>query len=212
MDAKEKMIEYHLKGRDIYDGRVLRAMREIDRELFVPDDMKHLAYDDCALPIGRGQTISQPYIVAYMAQALELKPNDRLLEVGSGCGYNAAVLSRLVDRVYSLEIIEWLAQLARKNLIKTGIENVYVQFGDGTKGWPDKAPFDKIMLTAAASTIPEPLKNQLKTGGKILAPIGKTYQKLNLIEKLNDHEFEEYGLIHVRFVPITEQKEKYKRT
>ncbi len=208
MDAKEKMIKHHLKGRDIYDGRVLRAMRAVERELFVPDDMVHVAYDDTALPIGRGQTISQPYIVAFMAQALQLKPDDKVLEVGSGCGYNAAVLSQLVNHVYSVEIIEWLAEKARKNLMKAGVYNVTVKHGDGYKGWPEKAPFDKIMLTAAAGEVPSGLKDQLKTGGKILAPVGKTLQVLKLMEKLGEDDFEETELIHVRFVPMTGETEK----
>ncbi len=208
MDAKERMIEYHLKGRDIYDGRVLRAMHSINRELFVPDDVKHLAYDDCALPIGGGQTISQPYIVAFMAQALQLKPADKLLEVGSGCGYNAAVLSRLVSHVYSVEIIDWLAEKARRNLLKAGVHNVSVKHANGYKGWPEKGPFDKIMLTAAAREVPEVLKKQLKTGGKILAPLGSTMQELTLLEKFGENDFGKTELIHVRFVPMTSETEK----
>lgn len=203
MDPKTRMIEQHLKGRDIYDGKVLRAMREVDRALFVPEELRESAYNDSPLPIGRGQTISQPYIVAYMAQALNLQPDDIVLEIGSGCGYNAAVLSQLVSHVFSIEIIEWLAELARKNLMKAGIANVTCRHGDGYKGWPEKGPFDKIMLTAAAQQVPGPLKEQLKNGGKLLIPLGNGFQKLTLIEKENAEEFVEYDLLPVRFVPLT---------
>jgi protein-L-isoaspartate(D-aspartate) O-methyltransferase len=203
MDVKEKMIEEHLAGRDIYNERVLDAMRAIDRRLFVPAGIRDLAYDDTALPIGKGQTISQPYIVAYMAQALDLQPEDVVLEIGSGCGYNAAVMSRLCAHVYTIEIIEWLAQLARENLEKTGIPNVSVQFGDGSRGWPEKAPFDRIVLTAATSEIPLPLKKQLKTGGSLLAPVSDTFQKLVLLEKKGEGDFIQNDLIPVRFVPMT---------
>ena len=203
MDKKEIMIEQHLKGRDIYDENVLKAMRKTDRTVFVPEDMKEHAYDDGPLPIGKGQTISQPYIVAYMAQMLDLEDNDKVLEVGSGCGYNAAVMSHLVSHVYSLEIIGWLAELAEKNLNEAGISKVTVKHGNGYEGWPEKGPFDKIVLTAAAPSIPNSLKEQLKIGGKILAPVADTFQKLMLLEKKGEDDFEEHDLIHVRFVPMT---------
>jgi len=201
------MIEQQLKGRDIYDGKVLRAMREVNRALFVPEEMQESAYDDIPLPIGRGQTISQPYIVAYMAQAMDLKPEDKVLEIGSGCGYNAAVLSQMVSHVYSIEIIEWLADLARKNLIKAGITNVSLLHGDGYKGWPEKSPFDKIMLTAAAPYVPKALKDQLKVGGKILIPLGNGFQKLILYEKEGEEEYTAHDLIPVRFVPLTGKRQ-----
>lgn len=208
MNDKEKMIEYDLKGRDIHDERVLNAMREIKRELFVPDDMKEMAYEDAPLPIGRGQTISQPYIVAYMSQELGLQHEDKVLEIGSGCGYNAAVMSRMVSHVYSVEIIEWLADLGTKNLAAAAITNVSLRFGDGYKGWPGAAPFDKIMITAATRAIPEPLKQQLKSGGKILAPVSNSYQKLILMEKIAENKFKEHELIPVRFVPMTGKTRK----
>ncbi len=159
------------------------------------------------LPIGRGQTISQPYIVAYMAQAMDLKPEDNVLEIGSGCGYNAAVLSRMVSHVFSIEIIEWLADLARKNLIKAGITNVSLLHGNGYKGWPEKSPFDKIMLTAAAPYVPNALKDQLKVGGKLLIPLGNGFQKLILFEKEGEEEYTEHHLIPVRFVPLTGKRQ-----
>lgn len=203
MISKETMIEKQLKGRDIRDENVLRAMAEIDREDFVPDEMKEYAYEDGPLPIGRKQTISQPYIVAYMAQHLDLRADHKVLEVGTGCGYNAAVISRIVSHVYSMEIIEWLAELAKKNLKKAHIENVTAAFGDAYQGWPEHAPFDRIVLTAAAPYLPEPLKEQLKVGGKMLAPLQDGYQKLILLEKTAEDRFRTKDLIPVRFVPMT---------
>ena len=203
MDEKERMIEHQLKGRDITDEKVLEAMRKVDRKTFVPEDMKRHAYEDTPLPIGKDQTISQPYIVAYMAQALEIKENEKVLEVGSGCGYNAAVLAQLASHVCSVEIIEWLADLAKKNLEAEGTKNVSVRFGDGYKGWPEHAPFDKIILTAATPEISKPLKEQLNVGGKILGPVSNAYQKLILLEKTGDDKFTEHDMLHVRFVPMT---------
>lgn len=208
MDSKEQMIENQLRNRDIYDEKVLQAMRAVDREIFIPGNLNDMAYEDTPLPIGRGQTISQPYIVAYMAQTLNLSPEDKVLEVGSGCGYNAAIISRMVSHVYSIEIIEWLAEVAKENLKKADIPNVIVHSGDGLQGWPEKSPFDKIILTAATPGIPEKLKNQLKIGGKILAPITNTFQKLMLIEKKGEDEFKDHDLIHVRFVPMTGETEQ----
>ncbi len=207
-DEKNKMIEDHLAGRDIHDKRVLTAMRLVNREAFVPDDVKHLAYADSALPIGKGQTISQPYVVAYMAQTLELKEDDILLEVGSGCGYNAAVLSHLVSYVYSVEIVDDLMEKARENLDKINVQNVSIKQGDGFYGWKEKAPFDKIMLTAATPEIPAPLKNQLKIGGRILAPVSNSFQKLMMYEKISDHEFKTFNMLEVRFVSMTGETEK----
>lgn len=197
------MIQTQLLGRDITDEKVIKAMEEVDRKDFIPDEMHHLAYEDGPLPIGKGQTISQPYIVAYMSQALDLQPEDKVLEVGSGCGYNAAVMSRIAKEVHSVEIINWLAQLARKNLEDADVSNVTVHLGDGYRGLPDLAPFDKIVLTAAAPDPPETLKQQLRVGGKLLAPIGISMQRLMLFEKVAENHFETHGLIGVRFVPMT---------
>ncbi len=208
MNTKEKMIEQHLMGRDITDERVLSAMQKVERKVFVPNGLKYRAYEDSPLPIGHGQTISQPYIVAYMAQILEPQPHEKVLEVGSGCGYNAAVLANLSAHVYSVEVIEWLADLAKMNLRDAGIENVSVKYGDGYHGWQENAPFDKIMLTAATPQIPEMLKEQLKIGGKILAPVSNSYQKLILLEKMGTNEFKEHNLIYVRFVPMTGESQR----
>ncbi|RUO68568.1 protein-L-isoaspartate(D-aspartate) O-methyltransferase [Pseudidiomarina salinarum] len=208
MSTRETMIERHLKGRDVQDSRVIEAMRAVDRSLFVPEELQEHTYDDRPLPIGKSQTISQPYIVAYMAQALQLNADDKVLEIGTGCGYNAAVLSHLAEEVYSIEIIEWLADLAKENLAKTDIRNIESRYGDGYEGWPEEAPFDAIELTAAPSKIPETLKKQLKIGGKLLAPVGKLEQELTLVERISEDEFKETKLLMVRFVPMTGKAEK----
>lgn len=208
MTSKEEMLNEQLQKRGISDPRVLEAMAEIDRALFVPEDMKPHANEDRPLPIGKNQTISQPYIVAYMAEKIDLKPTERVLEIGTGCGYNAAVLSRLAAQVYSIEIIEWLANYAKENLKKTGIENISTRFGDGFEGWSEEAPFDAIMLTAAPPYIPDPLKKQLKIGGRLLAPVGKNRQELILLTRTGEDSFEERTLLLVSFVPMTGEAEK----
>lgn len=208
MVSKEEMIKEQLEGRDITDDDVLDAMRQVDRAIFVPEDMKHMAYEDKPLPIGKGQTISQPYIVAYMAQALELEKDDKVLEIGTGCGYNAAVMAQMVDEVYSIEIVEWLGEQAKKNLMEAGIENVRSKVDDGYKGWPEHAPFDKVILTAAAPDIPQPLKDQMAIGGKLLAPVGRDHQILIMLEKLAEDNFKKKKFLPVRFVPMTGQAER----
>lgn len=206
--TKGEMIERQLIKRGITDPRVIRAMWETDRSRFVPLEMKDQSYEDKPLPIGRGQTISQPYIVAYMAQELALGPEDKVLEVGTGCGYNAAVLSRIVSHVYSIEIIEWLAVLAEEHLARAGVRNVSTRNADGYQGWPENAPFDAIILTAAPPAIPEPLKQQLKIGGKLLAPVGTTRQELVLVERTGENSFEKRTLLLVSFVPMTGEAQR----
>jgi protein-L-isoaspartate(D-aspartate) O-methyltransferase len=203
MITQEEMIEYQLIDRGIRDPRVLRAMADVDRALFVPEELQHRSYEDAPLPIGKSQTISQPYIVAYMAEALQLAETDRVLEIGTGCGYNAAVLARIAREVYSIEIIEWLADLAKENLAKTDIDNIHLRHGDGYAGWPEAAPFDAIVLTAAPPRLPEPLKYQLKIGGRLLAPVGRTSQRLVLLQRTGEDSFREEKLQPVRFVPMT---------
>ena len=208
MSRKDDMIEVQLKSRGISSPAVLHAMQEVDRELFLPDDQKENAYEDRPLPIGKDQTISQPYIVAFMAEQMNLHKEDRVLEVGTGCGYNAAVLSRLVKEVYTVEIIEWLAQLARQNLEKMPHTNISTRHGDGYLGWEEAAPFDAIILTAAPPSIPNPLKEQLKIGGRLIAPVGRLNQKLVLLTKTGEETFEEKTLLPVRFVPMTGRADK----
>lgn len=203
MTSKEEMIEEQLINRDITDVNVLKAMGKVDRTLFVPNDLKEKAYEDGPLPIGQAQTISQPYIVAYMAQELELTEDSEVLEIGTGCGYNAAVLAEIASEVYTIEIIEWLADLAKDNLQIAGVENVHAKFGDGFRGWPEHAPYDAIVLTAAPSKIPEPLKMQLKVGGVLVAPIGVGSQKLVKVRRIAQDIFEEETVMMVRFVPMT---------
>ena len=205
---RENMVETQIIARGISDGRVIEALKKVPRHMFVDQKYIDSAYDDSPLPIGSGQTISQPYIVALMTENLELTGKDKVLEIGTGCGYNAAVLSRIASHVYSIEIVQWLANLARENLDIAGVENVSTKFGDGFRGWPEKAPFDRIVVTAATSYIPKPLKKQLKTGGKLLAPVSNTLQKLILMEKISENEFKEHDLIYVRFVPMTGESEK----
>ncbi len=176
--------------------------------MFVPDDLKDQTYNDSALPIGMNQTISQPFIVAYMAQALRLSPEEVVLEVGTGCGYNAAVLSRIVSHVYSVEVIEWLVRVAAVNLNKAGIQNVSTRLGDGYLGWPEAAPFDAIVLTAAPPVIPEPLMYQLKIGGRLLAPVGTNLQRLFMLVRVKENYFDQRELIPVKFVPMTGEAQR----
>ncbi|WP_029034787.1 protein-L-isoaspartate(D-aspartate) O-methyltransferase [Salinimicrobium terrae] len=208
MATKEEMIEQQLKERGISDPKVLQAMEEVDRSLFVPEDQQEKVYEDRPLPIGKNQTISQPYIVAYMAEQLQLDKNEKVLEVGTGCGYNAAVISRLAKEIHSVEIIEWLAELAKQNLAKTDYDNITAKHGDGYSGWKEVAPFDAIILTAAPPSIPQPLKDQLKIGGRLLAPVGRLNQKLVMVYKTGEDSYEEQTLLPVRFVPMTGRADK----
>lgn len=200
--AREIMVKTQLESRDIHDPHVLQVMRQMPRHLFVPEPLRDAAYDDGPLSIGYDQTISQPYIVAYMTQALQLKPQDTALEIGTGCGYQTAVLSRLVKQVDTLEIIPELAAQAFKTLRELGYSNVTVRRGDGYQGWPQHAPFDAVMITAAPQTIPEKLIEQLKTGGRMILPVGINYQELVLVEKTGTG-VKRYSLFPVRFVPMT---------
>ena len=166
------MVADQIAARDVRDARVLAAMRDVPRHLFVPPELQSQAYDDAPLPIGYAQTISQPYIVALMTALTQPSPSDRALEVGTGSGYQAAVLSRLVSQVYTIEIVEPLARSAEQRLKNLGYANVTVRAGDGYAGWPEMAPFDIVMVTAAPDHVPEPLLAQLKPGGRLVVPIG----------------------------------------
>lgn len=208
MVTQEEMIEQQLIDRGIRDPRVLRAMADVDRALFVPEELRYRAYEDGPLPIGKSQTISQPYIVAYMAQALQLGEDAKVLEIGTGCGYNAAVLAKIAAEVYSIEIIEWLTKLAAENLAQTEASNIHLRHGDGYAGWPEAAPFDGIVLTAAPPRLPEQLKYQLEIGGRLLAPVGRHAQRLVLLQRTGAEEFNEEVLQPVRFVPMTGQAQE----
>ncbi len=207
---RTEMIEHDIKGRGIKDKRVLDAMGKILRHLFVDKSLRNKAYADHPLPIGEGQTISQPYVVALMTEALQLKQTDKVLEIGTGSGYQAAVLAEIVKEVYTIEIRKSLADMATKRLEDLGYHNVKVKYADGYFGWKEYAPFDAIIITASANHIPPPLIKQLKEGGRLILPLGSTlyYQTLTLvIKRKGDLDVEQMGA--VSFVPmIGEVKEK----
>ena len=208
-NAREKMVKHDLKGRDINDKKVLSAMGKVKRHLFVEKSLWNVAYNDYPLSIDEGQTISQPYIVALMTQCLNLKPTDKVLEIGTGSGYQAAVLAELVDQVYSIEMREKLAKEASLKLKELGYQNVKVKQGDGYFGWPSYAPFDAIIVTCAANHIAPPLTQQLKEGGRLIIPLGSTlfHQTLTLITKVKG-ELEVKHISGVRFVPMIGETEK----
>ena len=207
--ARKRMVE-DIRARGVKDSAVLAAVGSVPRHLFIPEEERSNAYEDRPLPIGYRQTISQPYIVALMTSLLALRPDSRVLEVGTGSGYQAAVLSRLADEVYSIEILKPLGERARRTLAELGYKNVHVRIGDGYKGWPDAAPFDAIIVTAAPPSIPEPLLKQLKIGGKLVIPVGKTYQDLIVMTKRRDGGFDRENVLPVRFVPMTGEAESRK--
>lgn len=204
-NERHTMVERHIAGEGIEDQAVLEAMRSIPRHEFVLPRYRDQAYANRPLPIRHGQTISQPYIVAYMTAALELKADHRVLEVGTGSGYQAAVLAEIVESVYTVEIIKALAQSARDTLQELEYDNVSVRQGDGYFGWPDTAPFDAIIVTAAAGHIPSPLVEQLQPGGRMIIPVGPVFavQTLILVTKSPDGEVRTEQLLPVRFVPMT---------
>jgi protein-L-isoaspartate(D-aspartate) O-methyltransferase len=191
--------------RDAIDPRVLQAMATVPRHVLVPEALRSAAYENRPLPIGHGQTISQPYIVALMTDLLTLQPGERVLEIGTGSGYQAAVLAELGMQVYSIEIIEPLGELARTNLARLGYDDVEVRIGDGYYGWEEQAPFDAIIVTAAASHIPPPLIRQLRPGGHMIIPVGSRFlvQQLVLVDKDEDEEVTTRQVLPVRFVPLT---------
>jgi protein-L-isoaspartate(D-aspartate) O-methyltransferase len=196
------MVQDQIERRGIHDAKVLQAMRKVPRHKFVPDHLRKYAYADEPLPIGEDQTISQPYIVAYMTEKLEIEPGDKVLEIGTGSGYQAAVLAELTDSVFTIEIVDVLARRAEKTLKDLDYENIYVKSGDGYKGWPEHAPFDAIIITAAPTKIPQPLADQLRIGGRMILPLGDFSQDLVLIQK-NALGITQQTLLPVRFVPMT---------
>jgi protein-L-isoaspartate(D-aspartate) O-methyltransferase len=201
--TRDIMIEKHLKARGVRNPAVLEAMREVPREEFVGEAMAEFAYEDSPLPIGEGQTISQPYIVAVMTEMLEPSGGDRILEVGTGSGYAAAILSRIVQEVYTVERHRDLAQTAQERLRRLGYDNIYVRRADGTLGWPEHAPYDAILVTAAGPDVPQPLKEQLAVGGRLVVPTGSSRtQQLVRIRRTTDNDYEHEDLLGVRFVPL----------
>jgi len=199
---REKMVADQIEARGVVDERVLEALRKVPREAFVREEDMAMAFYDGPLSIGYGQTISQPYIVAYMTEALGIEPEDRVLEIGTGSGYQTAVLAELASEVFTIEIVEPLALRAKDILTRLGYKNIHFRIGDGSAGWPEEAPFDAIMITAAPPSVPDTLVDQLADGGRMIVPVGRYEQYLELIEK-KDQEVHRRRLIGVRFVPMT---------
>jgi protein-L-isoaspartate(D-aspartate) O-methyltransferase len=200
-DERARMVKAQIEARGVRDARVLAAMREVPRHRFVPEDVRALAYDDRALPIGHGQTISQPYIVAVMSELLAPKPGDRVLEVGTGSGYQAAVLARIVREVVTIEIVPDLAASARETLAALAYANVTVITGDGYAGLPERAPFDGILVAAAPEEVPQPLLDQLAVGARLVIPVGRADQMLRVYER-TERGIESRDVFPVRFVPL----------
>jgi protein-L-isoaspartate(D-aspartate) O-methyltransferase len=196
------MVDHQLHARDIRSARVLEAMRRVPRHVFVPESQRANAYDDRPLPIGHGQTISQPYIVAFMTQALDVRATDRVLEIGTGSGYQAAVLCELAKEVYTIEIVTPLADRARETLTALGYRNVQVRAGNGYLGWPEQAPFDRIIVTAAPDEVPPALVDQLNAGGLMAIPVGNLDQELRILRK-TAAGLEKLQTRPVRFVPMS---------
>ncbi|MBD3401441.1 protein-L-isoaspartate(D-aspartate) O-methyltransferase [candidate division GN15 bacterium] len=202
VDARERMITTQLIPRGIDNDRVLDAFRAVPRHLFVDSSLRAYAYRDYPLPIEADQTISQPYIVALMTQLVDPQPTDTVLEIGTGSGYQAAILAELCAHVFTIEIVDTLAAISTKRLEQLGYENVTVRHGDGYAGWPEQAPFDAIVVTAAPARIPQPLLDQLAEGGQLVIPVGTAYQELRLVTK-RDGKIHEERITAVRFVPMT---------
>lgn len=201
-EIREFMVKTQLISRGIKDERVLNAMKKVPRHLFVDDSMQNKAYEDMALPIGEGQTISQPYMVAVMTELLELKGNEKVLEIGTGSGYQAAILAEIAKEVYTVERFAILAKLAEERFHSLGYNNIHIRFGDGTIGWSEEAPFDRIIITAGTPKIPDPLIEQIAVGGIVIAPVGERFsQQLLKVRKSKDKLLEQYHTPCV-FVPL----------
>ena len=203
---RQRMVQQQLILRGIKDPRVLAAMSKVPREQFVPENLRASSYQDRPLPIGYDQTISQPHIVALMTEKLRLQPNERVLEIGTGSGYQTAILAELVAEVYSIEIVDPLAKTAETTLTLLGYKNVHIKTGDGYKGWPEFAAFDAIIVTCAPNHVPQPLIDQLKNGGRMIIPVGNFFaQELYLMEKQND-TLQRTAILPVKFVPMTREQ------
>ncbi|MGD1147024.1 MAG: protein-L-isoaspartate(D-aspartate) O-methyltransferase [Thermoanaerobaculaceae bacterium] len=205
---RDEMVTTQIAARGVRDTNVLVALRAVPRHLFVPADLRAEAYADHPLPIGEGQTISQPYIVGLMTELLGVKPGDKVLEVGTGSGYQAAVLAAMGCEVYTIEIRPSLAQEAERRLAALGVKHVRIRAGDGYAGWPEAAPFAGVIVTAAPEHIPQPLLDQLKDGGHMVIPVGSFYQQLKVISRRGVNEFSTRDVIPVRFVPMTGEVER----
>lgn len=195
------MVKDQIEARGVRNEKILDAMRKVPRHLFIPWNMRAYAYHDEPLPIGEGQTISQPYIVAYMSEVLRLKGNERILEVGTGSGYQAAVLAEIAKEVFTIEIVKSLSLKAKKVLDKLGYKNIYFKIGDGTLGWEEHASYDAIIVTAAPAKVPQALREQLRISGRMIIPVGSTFQELVLVTR-GKKKFKEKKLLPVRFVPL----------
>lgn len=209
-DQRRRMVQYQLRGRDITDRQVLQVMAKVPRHRFAPEEYRELAYSDQALPIGHGQTISQPYIVALMTQHAQSGPQSKALDVGTGSGYQAAVLAELCKEVYSIEIVQPLAENARRRLAELGYRNVEIRYGDGYRGWPEHAPFDVIIVAAAPDHIPQPLLDQLAVGGRLVIPVGRYFQDLLVVQKQQDGAIRRKRVAPVAFVPMTGEAQDVK--
>jgi protein-L-isoaspartate(D-aspartate) O-methyltransferase len=201
---RERMVTRQLARRGVSDSYVLDAMREVPREAFVPEGLQEFAYEDTPLPIEAGQTISQPYVVALMIEAAEIRPGDQVLEIGAGSGYAAAVIGQIAAQVYAIERHEALSQLARDRMARLNYGNVEIRMGDGSRGWPEAAPFDAILVAAGGPAIPQALKDQLDIGGRLIMPVGKGHREQRLVKVIrrNATHFEEEDLGGVMFVPL----------
>jgi protein-L-isoaspartate(D-aspartate) O-methyltransferase len=204
---REAMVERQIEARGVRDPRVLAVMRRVPRHKFVPPEIEQRAYEDSPLPIGQGQTISQPYIVAYMTEQLQVQPKSKVLEIGTGSGYQAAVLAELGAEVYTIEIVSELAERARKTLAALNYANVNVRTGDGYRGWPEAAPFDRIIVTAAPDHIPQPLIEQLAVGGRMVIPVGDYFQQMTIVTKGKEGVVQQ-KTIDVVFVPMTGEAQR----
>jgi len=202
--AREVMVSRQIEARGVRNPLVLKAMRTVPRHEFIPEDMRSMAYDDRPLPIGQGQTISQPYIVAYMTERLRLTGGEKVLEIGTGCGYQAAVLSVIAAEVYSVECVPALAAAAEKNLKRLGYENVFIQRGDGTLGWEEHGPYHGIIATASGPEVPQPFKDQLRVGGAVVMPVGdyRLGQSIVRVTRGQGETFHQERLLDVAFVPL----------
>jgi protein-L-isoaspartate(D-aspartate) O-methyltransferase len=205
---REQMVQHQIMARGVKDSNVIKAMLKVPRHSFVPKARQEYSYEDYPLSIGEGQTISQPYIVAYMTEALDLRPGDKVLEIGTGSGYQAAILAELVKEVYTIEIVPKLGERARRTLYGLGYKNIHVKIGDGYRGWPEKAPFDAVIVTCAPEKVPRALIEQLNEGGRMIIPVGRTGGVQKLVRAVKKGGvFKTEDVMYVRFVPMVKGRD-----